>query len=119
MVLKIKLSLVFKTNTPKQIVYGRRKKLNKIGSPFLVKKKKKKSKTVIRDIRTLFEQEEDYKPKRVSNFWNNNYIEYESNGDETRNLSLDYCLNKIEPYLRNIIIDLQNPDIWKIQFNCN
>ena len=115
MVLKIKLSLFFKTNTPKQIVYGRRKKLNKIGSPFLVKKKKKKSKTVIRDIRTLFEQEEDYKPKRVSNFWNNNYIEYESNGDETRNLSLDYCLNKIEPYLRNIIIDLQNPDIWKIQ----
>ena len=39
---------------------------------------------IIRDIRTLFEQEEDYEPKRVSNFWNNIYIEYESNGDKNR-----------------------------------
>ena len=41
------------------------------------------------DIRKLFEQEkeEDYhEPKRVSNFWNNNYTEYESNGDKSRNL---------------------------------
>ena len=56
-----------------------------------------------------------YKPKRVSNFWNNNYIEYESNGDKTRNLSLDKYPNKIKPYLRNIIIDLQSSDTWKIQ----
>ena len=42
----------------------------------------------IRYIRTLLEQEEDYyKPKRVSNFWNN-YIEYERNGDKNRNLPL-------------------------------
>ena len=65
----------------------------------------------MRDIRTLFEQEEDYyKPKRVNIFWSNNYIEYESNGDENRNVSLDEYLYKIEPYLRNIIIDLQNSD---------
>ena len=66
---------------------------------------------MIRDIRTLFEQEEDYyKPKRVNSFWNNNYIEYESNGDKNRNLSLDEYLNKIKPYLRNVIIDLQNSE---------
>ena len=44
------------------------------------------------DIRTLFEQKEekdDCKPKRTSNFWNNNYIEYESDGNKNRNLSLD------------------------------
>ena len=73
---------------------------------------------IIRDIRSLFEQQEEkdyYKPKRVSNFWDNNYIEYESNGDKNRNLSLDKYLNKIEPYLRNITIDLQNFDTWKIQ----
>ena len=30
-----------------------------------------------RDITILFEQEEDYyKPEKVSNIWNNNYIEY-------------------------------------------
>ena len=34
---------------------------------------------IIGDIRTLFEEEEDnYKPKSVSSFWNNNYIEYKS-----------------------------------------
>ena len=46
---------------------------------------------IIRDIRVSFEQEEDYcKPKRVSNFLNNIYIEYESNGDKnliTRSIS--------------------------------
>ena len=31
------------------------------------------------------------------------------------NLSLDEYLNKAGPYLRNIIIDLQNSDTWKIQ----
>ena len=71
---------------------------------------------IIRDIRALFELEEDYcKPKRVSNFWNNDYIGYESNGDKNRNLSLNEYLSKIELYLRNIMIDLQNSDTWKIQ----
>ena len=32
---------------------------------------------IIRDIRTRIEKEDDYyKPKRISNFWNINYIEY-------------------------------------------
>ena len=60
---------------------------------------------LIKDIRTFFEQEEVYyELKRVINFWNNNCIEYESNGDKNRNLSLDEYLRKIKPYLRNIII---------------
>ena len=33
---------------------------------------------------------------------------------ETR-LSLGECLNKIKPYLKNKIINLQNYDAWKIQ----
>ena len=68
---------------------------------------------MIRDMRTLFEQEEDYyEPKRLSKFWNNNYIKYQG---KNRNLSFDECLNKIEAYLRNIIIALQNFDTWKIR----
>ena len=38
---------------------------------------------MLRDIKNLFgnEEEENYdKPVQVSNFWINNYIEYESNG---------------------------------------
>ena len=37
-----------------------------------------------------------YEPKRVNDFWNNNYIEYESNGDKNKNLSLDEYLKNIE-----------------------
>ena len=40
---------------------------------------------ISRDVRRLFEQQEEkdcYKLKRVNNFWNGNYIEYESNGDK-------------------------------------
>ena len=41
----------------------------------------------IRDIRTLFEQEDDdyYKPIRAGNFWNISF-EYESSGDRNKNL---------------------------------
>ena len=71
---------------------------------------------IIRDIRSLFEEEEDcYKPERVSTFWNNNYIDYESNGVKNSSLSLDKCVNKIKTYLRNIITDIQNSCTWKIQ----
>ena len=44
---------------------------------------------MIRDNQVFFEQENDYcKPIRVGNFWNNNYIKYESNGDENKNVSV-------------------------------
>ena len=69
----------------------------------------------MRDIRKLKHEKDYYEPKRISNFWNNNYIEYRSNGDKNRNLSLDEYLHKIKPYLRNMIINLQNFDVWKIQ----
>ena len=94
------------------------KQTSKQTNSFYIKKEKKEIKDRInRDIRTLFEQQEEdyYKPKRVSNFWSNNYIEYESNCDKNRNLSLVQFLNKIEPYLSSIIIDFQNSDTWKIQ----
>ena len=84
------------------------------------KRKKQNEKIIkdnmIRDIGILFEQEQDYyEPKRVSNFWNNNYKKYESNGGKNRNLSLHEYLNKIESYLRNITISFQSSDTLKIQ----
>ena len=64
---------------------------------------------IIRDIRTFFEQQEEdyYEPKRVSNFWNNNYIEYESNGDKNRDLSLDEYLNNIKPYAASVELNYE------------
>ena len=44
---------------------------------------------IIRNVKNLFEQEEDYyKPVRIVNFHSNNYIEYKSNGDRNKNLSI-------------------------------
>ena len=56
-----------------------------------------------------------YKPKIVSNLWVNNYIEHGSNVDKNRNLSLDEYLNKTGSYSRNITIEFQNSDSWKIE----
>ena len=40
---------------------------------------------IIRDIKTLFKEEDDYyKPIRSGNLWNSNYIEYQSNGDRNK-----------------------------------
>ena len=44
---------------------------------------------IILDIKSLFEQEQNYyKPVRVGNFNSNNYIIYERNGDRNQTLSI-------------------------------
>ena len=45
----------------------------------------------------------------------NNHIEYESNGERSRTLSIEGYVNKIRPYLTHIITDLKKSDTWKIQ----
>ena len=86
---------------------------------------------MIRGIWKFFETKRKSRKKEIrekkEHFWNNkkkiivnqeekvnsgiiNYIEYENNGDRNINLSLDNYLNKIEPNLRDIIIDVQNSD---------
>ena len=85
-------------------MYGRGKKLrkpktqkqseeniiNSIRNHFVLRKEKKEiNDRIIGDVKALFEEDDDksYKPKRVSNFWNINYIKYESNDDRNKNLS--------------------------------
>ena len=70
----------------------------------------RKEKVIFVIMMTLNKEEDYYESKRVRNFWNNNYGEYESNGDKNRNLSLDEYRNEIKIYLRNMIINLQNSD---------
>ena len=82
---KDKIVSPFKTSTSKQAMYGRGKKLNKSE-----------------------EGEDYYKPKGESNFYNNNFTEYKSNGDRNKSLSLKEYLNKIKPYLRDKIIIIKN-----------
>ena len=60
---------------------------------------------IIRVIRNLFESENEegdyYKPIRVGNFFSKNYIEYESNGDRNKTLSIEEYFSKIRPLLKD------------------
>lgn len=45
---------------------------------------------ILRDIRNLSEHEEYYyKPVRLGNFWSSNYIDYETNDDKSKTLSIE------------------------------
>ena len=73
---------------------------------------------MLRNIRIPFENEEkenNYKPVRMKNFWSKNYIEYKSVGDKSKTLSVEEYLNKIRPYLKEIINNFKKSDRWKIQ----
>ena len=54
-----------------------------------------------------------YKPTLVKSGYNNNYIQYESKGDNI--LTIEQYLALIEPYLRELIKDYQYKGEWKIQ----
>ena len=54
------------------------------------------------------------KPIRIGNFLSNRYIEYKSMGDSKENLSVEEYLNKIRPYLKNIINKMKKSDTCKI-----
>ena len=108
-------------------VYGGGKKqseeniIKSIRNLFKLKAEKERIKDrMIRDIMTLFKEYDYYQPTRAVNLWNNNfwnssYIEYENSGNRNKILSLKEYLHKIKPYLRDIIINPQKSDAWKIQ----
>ena len=54
-----------------------------------------------------------YKPTIVKSGYNNNYIEYRSEGDKL--LTIEEYLDLIEPYLRELINDHKSKGKWKIQ----
>ena len=64
---------------------------------FLRYKKWNKQRHDNKDIRNLFHQEKDYyKPVIMNKYYRNNYIEYESNSDRSKTLSITECLDKIK-----------------------
>ena len=60
---------------------------------------------VLRNIKNLFEYEKEEE----------NYKIIISNVGKNRILSVEEYLNKIRPYLRDIVNDLNQSDTWKIQ----
>ena len=69
---------------------------------FRLQKENKGNKDImLREITHLSENKEEenyYKPVKVSNFWSKNYIEFESNGDRNKTPSVEEYLNKVRPY---------------------
>ena len=61
------------------------------------------------------DKEDYYKPIRAGNIFSSNYIEYESNGDKDKTLFIDNYLDKIEPYLNDLIYNYKTQGQWKIQ----
>ena len=78
---------------------------------FRLEKENKEIKYIIlRDIRNLFEHEEEEnysEPVAASNFGSNSYIECKSNGNKSKTQSAKEYLNRIRPYLKNIINNLK------------
>ena len=61
------------------------------------------------------EEEDHYEPVRTSNDSSNNVIEYESNVDEFKILSVKEYLDIIRQYLNDIIHNHKTQGEWKIQ----
>ena len=70
---------------------------------------------IFRDTKSLFEYEEEdyYKPVIVNNFQNMLEIIFQKTS------SIENYLNKIKPYLKDIINHLKKCDTWKIQLTIN
>ena len=63
----------------------------------------------------LFKQEKDNnKSVRIGNAFSSNYIEYKSNGNKDKALSIQDYLDEIKPYLSDIINDHKTQGEWKI-----
>ena len=72
---------------------------------------------MLRDVRNLFESDEEeyYEPVRTGNAFSTNYIGCKSNGDEDKTLSIEEYLDKIRPYLSDIINNHKIQGEWKNQ----
>ena len=63
-------------------------------------------------------EEDYYKPILVKNSFKGNYKYYESRGDKEKRLSVKQYINKITPYLYDLINDHRIArGVWKIQIS--
>ena len=65
----------------------------------------------------LFEHEEKefFYPVKVDNFWSNIYVEYETNRDKSKILSVEEYLNKVKGYWQNILNDVKKLTLYVLK----
>ena len=56
-----------------------------------------------------------YKPIKISGAFSDNFVEYQSNGNRDRSISIARYLNNIKEHLRKLINDKKKNGEWKIQ----
>ena len=82
-------------------------------------KSKQIENNIVKDVRNIFRLKEEINDIAIKyirkKHWSNNSIEYESNGDKSKTLSIEEYLNKIRLYLRHVINNLKKFDMWNIQ----
>ena len=90
------------------------KKPNKSKAIKDIRKENFNSDKILRDMRTLYEsnKEECYKPIRIGNAFSKIYIEYESNGDKDKILSIKEYLDMIRQFLNDIIRNDKTQGEW-------
>ena len=72
----------------------------------------------IKDIGDWFDlsiAKDHYKPVILNTAFNNNYMEYESEGDKDKTLTINKYLDKVRLYLVDMINDHKTKSEWKIQ----
>ena len=80
-----------------------------------IRKENRDKDKILRELRFLLYLEKDhYKPIKTDSAFNNNYIQYESIGDEDKNLSIQEYIDIIRPYLSDIINNQKTQVEWKI-----
>ena len=61
---------------------------------------------ILRDLEFTFDLEKDhYEPQKTVDVFNNNYIQYESIGDNDKTLAIREYIDMIRPYLSDIMND--------------
>ena len=79
-----------------------------------IRKENSDGNKIIRDLRVLYEREEDYYfPQKIKDAFDGDYIEFESNWYKDEILSIKEYLNMIRPCLGKITDD--HKDEWKVQ----
>ena len=81
-----------------------------------IRKKNRDEDKMLRDLTFLLDPKKDPdKPVKTINAFINNYVQYESIRDKDKSLSIKEYIDKIRPYLSDIINDHKTQGEWKIQ----
>ena len=67
--------------------------------------------------KSIYSLKDNFKLYKFTSSFNRNCVEYRSDGDEDKNLSIKEYLDEIRTYFSHIINEHKNKDEWKIQIN--